>query len=133
MTQQLRATAHITEQDDAIYVAVIWSGVELDRPFTGGFRLMKGQMKLAQGLQIDKPVLVLHSAKSVDEKKWSDVFFTGDAVLNVGEIALLAQNIVGQYSIQAIPGGMHDLVLSRQPARDEVYSFIFNWAKRVLK
>lgn len=51
MTQQLRATAHITEQDDAIYVAVIWSGVELDRPFTGGFRLMKGQMKLAQRLK----------------------------------------------------------------------------------
>ena len=92
-----------------------------------------GQLKLAQGLQIDKPVLVLHAAKSIDEKKWSDVMFTGDAVLNVQEIALQAQNIVGQYSIQAIQGGMHDLILSPKPVREEVYSTIFNWAKRNVK
>lgn len=92
-----------------------------------------GQERLSQGVQINKPVLVLHSAKSIDEKKWSDVFFTGDAVLNVEEIARLAQNIVGQYSIQAVQGGMHDLILSKQPVRDEVYSTIFNWAKRTVK
>lgn len=92
-----------------------------------------GQERLAQGIQINKPVLVLHSAKSIDEKKWSDVFFTGDAVLNVSDIALQAQNIVGQYSIQAVQGGMHDLVLSKQPVREEVYSTIFNWAKRTVK
>lgn len=91
------------------------------------------QERLAQGITINKPVLVLHSAKSVDEKKWSDVFFTGDAVLNVEEIARLSQNIVGQYSIQAVQGGMHDLILSKQPVRDEVYSTIFNWAKRTVK
>ena len=92
-----------------------------------------GQEKLSQGIQINKPVLVLHSAKSVEEKKWSDVFFTGDALLNVEDIARLAQNIVGQYSIQAVQGGMHDLILSKQPVRDEVYSTIFNWAKRTVK
>jgi alpha-beta hydrolase superfamily lysophospholipase len=92
-----------------------------------------GQEKLSQGIQINKPVLVLHSAKSIDEKKWSDVFFTGDAVLNVGDVALQARNIVGQYSIQAVQGGMHDLILSKQPVREEVYSTIFNWAKRTVK
>jgi alpha-beta hydrolase superfamily lysophospholipase len=92
-----------------------------------------GQLKVSQGLQISKPVLVPHSAKSIDEKKWSDIMFTGDAVLNVTEVALQAQNIVGQYSIQAVQGGMHDLILSRKPVRDEVYSTIFNWAKRVVK
>jgi alpha-beta hydrolase superfamily lysophospholipase len=92
-----------------------------------------GQLKVAQGLQINKPVLVLHSTKSIDEKKWSNIMFTGDAVLNVEEIALQAQNIVGQYSIQAVQGGMHDLVLSQKPVREEVYSTIFNWAKRVVK
>lgn len=92
-----------------------------------------GQERLSQGIQINKPVLVLHSAKSIDEKKWSDVFFTGDAVLIVDDIARQAQNIVGQYSIQAVQGGMHDLILSKQPVRDEVYSTIFNWAKRTVK
>jgi alpha-beta hydrolase superfamily lysophospholipase len=94
----------------------------------------QGQQQLSQGLlQINKPVLVLHAAKSIDEKKWSEVMFTGDAVLNVVEVAKQAQNIVGQYSIQAIPGGMHDLILSRKPIREEVYSTIFNWAKRNVK
>jgi alpha-beta hydrolase superfamily lysophospholipase len=92
-----------------------------------------GQLKVSQGLQISKPVLVLHSAKSIDEKKWSDILFTGDAVLDVAEVALQAQNIVGQYSIQAVPGGMHDLILSKKPVREEVYSTIFNWAKRNVK
>ncbi|NIJ55167.1 alpha/beta hydrolase [Dyadobacter arcticus] len=91
------------------------------------------QVKVAQGLQIGKPVLVLHAAKSIDEKKWSDVMFTGDAVINVAQIDLQARNIVGQYSIQAVPGGMHDLILSRKAVRDEVYSTIINWAKRVVK
>lgn len=91
------------------------------------------QERLAQGITINKPVLVLHSAKSIDEKKWSDAFFTGDAVLNVEDVARQAQNIVGQYSIQAVQGGMHDLILSKQPVRGEVYSTIFNWAKRTVK
>lgn len=93
----------------------------------------QGQERLAQGIQIDKPVLVLHAARSIDEKKWSDAFFNGDAVLNVDEVAQQARNIVGQYSIQAVQGGMHDLILSRQPVREEVYSTIFNWAKRTVK
>jgi alpha-beta hydrolase superfamily lysophospholipase len=92
-----------------------------------------GQERVSQGIQINKPVLVLHSAKSIDEKKWSEAFFTGDAVLNVDDIARQAQNIIGQYSIQAVQGGMHDLVLSKQPVRDEVYSTIFNWTKRTVK
>ncbi len=72
--------------------------------------------RLAQGLQINKPVLVLHAAKSIDEKKWSDIFLsTGDAVLNVDEFATQARNIVGQYSIQAVQGGMHDLSFPRKP------------------
>lgn len=91
------------------------------------------QERLTQGISINKPVLVLHAAKSIDEKKWSDIFFTGDAVLNVEEVARQAQNIVGQYSIQAVQGGMHDLILSKQPVREEVYSTIFNWAKRTVK
>ncbi|ACT93181.1 alpha/beta hydrolase [Dyadobacter fermentans] len=95
--------------------------------------VLNGQERLTQGITINKPVLVLHSAKSIDEKKWSDAFFTGDAVLNVDDVARQAQNIIGQYSIQAVQGGMHDLILSRQPVRDEVYSTIFNWAKRAVK
>lgn len=111
-----------------------WKPVEVPAVNFGWIRAIhEGQVKLSQGLQINKPVLVLHSAKSVDEKKWSDAMFTGDAVLNVAEIAQQARNIIGQYSIEAIPGGMHDLVLSRKSVRDDVYMTIFNWARRTVK
>jgi alpha-beta hydrolase superfamily lysophospholipase len=92
-----------------------------------------GLMTLSQGLQINKPVLILHSAKSIDEKKWSDLMFTGDAILNVEEVKLQTKNIEGQFSIQAVPGGMHDLILSKKPVRDEVYSVLFNWIRRNIK
>ena len=92
-----------------------------------------GLLKLSQGLQINKPVLILHSAKSIDEKKWSDVMFTGDAVLDVEEIKLQSKNIEGQFSIQAFEGGMHDLILSKKPVRDEVYQTMFSWIKRNIK
>ncbi|GGB79296.1 alpha/beta hydrolase [Dyadobacter sediminis] len=91
------------------------------------------QQKVAAGLQIGKPVLVLHAARSLDEKKWSEAFFTADAVLNVSDIARMARNIQGQYSIQAVQGGMHDLVLSRKAVRDDVYETIFSWARRNIK
>ncbi|MCE6991293.1 alpha/beta hydrolase [Dyadobacter sp. CY323] len=91
------------------------------------------QEKVTQGLQINKPVLVLHAAKSIEEKKWSDIMFTGDAILDVAAVDTQARNIIGQYSIQAVQGGMHDLILSKKPVRDDVYSTIFNWAKRTVR
>lgn len=95
--------------------------------------VQNGLMTLSQGLQINKPVLILHAAKSIDEKKWSEVMFTGDAILNVEEIKLQTKNIEGQFSIQAVQGGMHDLILSKKPVRDEVYSVLFNWMRRNVK
>lgn len=91
------------------------------------------QQKVSKGLQIGKPVLVLHASRSLDEKKWSEAFFTADAVLNVSEIAGMARNIQGQYSIQAVQGGMHDLILSRKAVREDVYETIFSWARRNVK
>jgi len=92
-----------------------------------------GLEKLSQGLQINKPVLILHASKSINEKKWSDMLFTGDAVLNVEAIATQAKNIEGQFSTQAVPDGMHDLILSKKPVRDDVYLTLFSWLKRNLK
>jgi alpha-beta hydrolase superfamily lysophospholipase len=92
-----------------------------------------GLLRLSQGLQINKPVLIMHATKSIEEKKWSDVMFTGDAVLNVTEMVAQTKNIEGQFSIQAVPGGMHDLILSRKPVRDDVYSIMFGWIKRNIK
>jgi hypothetical protein len=48
---QLKATATIREDDEGIHVDVTWSGVELDRPSTGGFGLKKTHRQLAERLK----------------------------------------------------------------------------------
>jgi alpha-beta hydrolase superfamily lysophospholipase len=83
--------------------------------------------KVQAGLQIGKPVLVMHSDRSVKSKKWTDDFFNGDAVLNVNDIHKYARNISPLVKIVEIKGGMHDLVLSKKEVRTEVYKELFDY------
>ncbi|QRR00019.1 alpha/beta hydrolase [Dyadobacter sandarakinus] len=127
--ESLHETAHGTWRYN-----LSWKPIEVPPVSYGWVRAVAlGLEKLDKGLQIERPVLVLHAAGFIDEKKWSDAFFSGDAVTNINDIETRARNIQGQYSIQAVPGGMHDLILSREPARDEVYSTMLNWARRVIR
>lgn len=111
-----------------------WKPIDI-APVTFGWvrAVSNGLTKLSQGLQINKPVLILHASKSIDEKKWSDILFTGDAILDIEKIKEQEKNIEGQFSSQPIEGGMHDLVLSRKPVREVVYDTIFSWTKRTIK
>lgn len=86
-----------------------------------------GHQKVKDSLTIDKPVLVLFSKKSITEKKWSDVLFTGDAILNVKDIESGARKIKGLVTLKPIDGGLHDLILSPKPVRENVYKVLFYW------
>lgn len=111
-----------------------WKPIDIPPVNYGWIRAVhNGLEKLSQGLQINKPVFIMHSDKSVDENKWSDVLFTGDAVVDVEAMTGQIKNIEGQFSTQAINGGMHDLVLSKKAVREEVYSALFDWLKRNIK
>jgi alpha-beta hydrolase superfamily lysophospholipase len=103
-------------------------------PFNFGFvrALHLAHKKVWKGLQIDVPVLVMHSDNSIYEKTWSEKMFTGDAVLNVAQIRSNAEKISGNVTIQAIPGGMHDLILSPKKTRDMVYQILFDWLQKII-
>ena len=88
------------------------------------------QEKVKNGVNINVPVLVMHSKVSLYEKEWSDKLFTGDAILNVKHISENAQKIQGKVTIQAVEGGMHDLILSPKPVREKVYFDLFEWLKK---
>lgn len=111
-----------------------WKPVEV-APVTYGWikAVSDGLTQLSGGLRINKPVLVLHSAKSVEDKKWSEAFFTGDAILNIPLVVAQTRNIEGQFSLQAIQNGMHDLMLSTKNIRDDVYAIASTWAKRNMR
>ncbi|HRE17890.1 MAG TPA: hypothetical protein PLW86_12640, partial [Rhodocyclaceae bacterium] len=55
---------------------------------------------------------------------------SADTVLNVADMRRLAPRLGTQVEIQAIPGGMHDLVLSPPAAREQVWQILGQWLAR---
>ena len=85
------------------------------------------QKKIQNNLVIDVPLLVLYSNTSIYENHWSEKFKEGDAVLNVNHIRNYASKIEGNVTSFEIENGMHDLILSKKPVRENVYKKMFEW------
>jgi alpha-beta hydrolase superfamily lysophospholipase len=69
------------------------------------------------GLGLALPVLSMHSDEA-------------DIVLDWRDIARWSRTLGPRVSVLAFPGGLHDLVLSRAPVREEVFRQLFSWAER---
>ncbi len=80
--------------------------------------ILAAQAKVHAGLKIDCPVLAMHSDEA-------------DIVLDWRHIAKWGRTLGREASVLAFPGGLHDLVLSRQEIRDAVFGQLFSWAARV--
>ncbi|MCC6412668.1 MAG: alpha/beta hydrolase [Saprospiraceae bacterium] len=98
-------------------------------PVNYGFinAIHQGHETVHKGLTIGKPVLVLRSDNSVYNKKWNDNMLTGDAILNVEHIEEQSRKIKNNCTIKVVKNGMHDLILSPKPVRDEAYRMLFEW------
>ncbi|MDL2255510.1 alpha/beta hydrolase [Parabacteroides sp. OttesenSCG-928-K15] len=93
--------------------------------------IYQGQKELKTPFPIDKPVLVLHSDKSVHDFSAMRQLHTRDAILNIKDIDRIARHIVGNVEITTIEGGLHDLFLSARPVREKVYASLFSWLGRM--
>ena len=100
-------------------------------PFYGGWidMILSAQAEVERGLDLSLPVLCLHSDHSHtpgDAPTPED--FRADTVLRVEDIARLAPRLGRRVSVEAIVGGLHDLVLSapevRQLAIERMLSFL---------
>lgn len=87
----------------------------------------QAQKQIRSGLDIQQPILVMHSDHSVYEKQWSGEWLHGDTILNVDDIHKYAQHLGENVEIEVIPNGMHDLILSQENIRNEVYTKLFQW------
>lgn len=88
----------------------------------------QGHLKIAKGISVSKPILILHSSHSVYLSKWNKAIFEGDAILNVNDIIKKAKLIDSPHKeVIGFSGAMHDLVLSRKPVRDIVFNAVFVW------
>lgn len=98
--------------------------------FAGWIRAIKaGQDRVAAGLEVRGPVLVLSSAKSAQPTSMSDPrVFSTDIVLDVEQIRRRAPLLGRHVTLAQIEGAMHDVTLSRAPVRkivfDEVSVFL---------
>jgi alpha-beta hydrolase superfamily lysophospholipase len=99
-------------------------------PARAGFArtVRRGHKRVAAGLAIDVPVLVLASDASGPDDVWHDRLVTTDSVLDVADMKRLAPSLGPDVTFVEIPGGAHDLALSPAPARDtyvaEVLAFL---------
>ena len=78
------------------------------------------------------PILVMHSGCSYKDEEWSDDYERCDGVLNVEHIRKYGADLGESVQLERIEGGLHDLFLSHEPARDNAYRAMFNFLDRKL-
>ncbi|WP_028050522.1 alpha/beta hydrolase [Cellulomonas sp. URHD0024] len=83
-----------------------------------GRTVRRGHKRVAAGLSIDVPVLVLASDRSGPDTRWHADLLTTDSVLDVQQIKDRAPLLGADVTFVEVPGGAHDLALSPAPARD---------------
>jgi alpha-beta hydrolase superfamily lysophospholipase len=97
---------------------------ELSWPvYAGWIRAVRvGQARIARGLEIDAPVLMMSSSRSghPTSDDHPDVLST-DVVLDVERMRRRAGQLSRHVTIVQVPGALHDVTLSPEPALTRVY------------
>lgn len=89
--------------------------------------ILAGHVRVAAGLAIEAPVLVLASSRSDFRRTWDDVLKSVDMVLDVEKMAARAVALGPCVTVCRIEGGMHDLTLSAPAVREGVFAHIERW------
>jgi alpha-beta hydrolase superfamily lysophospholipase len=74
----------------------------------------------------------MHSKRSAWLKHWSQEAMITDIVLDVADMVRLAPRLGSQVEVKAIKDGIHDLVLSTQLPRKQVFKELNDWLNRVV-
>jgi len=89
--------------------------------------IRRGHARVARGLAVDCPVLVLSSDASGPDDRWHDALVTTDSVLDVAHVAARAPLLGPDVTYVQVVGGAHDLALSPAPARDRYLDEVLGW------
>ena len=102
-------------------------------PLTSGWisAIYYAQKAIRNKLNLDIPILVLHSDKSGEGEQWSDLFLQADIVLDVNDIKKYTPYLGERAKAVTIEGGVHDLILSEEKARTNTYDEIFRFINEV--
>lgn len=91
--------------------------------------VIAGQGRVAQGLAIDTPVLVMMSSRSSTPKQWSEDLASEDIVLDVDKLAAASVRLGHCVTVVRIDGGVHDLALSSGPVSARAGAQAARWQR----
>ncbi|GAA1308692.1 alpha/beta hydrolase [Planotetraspora silvatica] len=89
--------------------------------------IRRAHRRLHAGLRVDVPVLVLAAEQSLKARDFVPGAHGADIVLDTEQIARWSTRIGPHVTCVRVPGGMHDLVLSAEPVRKQVFAEIDRW------
>jgi len=91
--------------------------------------VLAGHTKVARGLNIEVPILVLLSRGSANGLFWSEEMRRTDAVLDVNVIAARALTLGRTVTVERIEGALHDVFLSPAAVRGDAYARLSRWLR----
>lgn len=96
--------------------------------YAGWLRAVRaGHRRLAAGLSLGVPVLLLRSTRSVKARGWDEALRTSDAVLNVAHMAAAVPKIGDRVTEVPLDDAMHDVFLSRPAVRARALDVLADW------
>lgn len=100
-----------------------WKPEESWPVYAGWIRAVRqGQARIARGLEVDAPVLLISSARSGHPTSDDDPeLMSTDVVLDIERMRRRAAQLSRHVTIVQVPGALHDVTLSREPVRNHVY------------
>lgn len=91
--------------------------------------VLNGHAQVGSGLDIDVPVLMLLSTRTLIQADWSPEMMEVDAVIDVNEIARPGIRIGRRVMVNRYAGALHDVILSAEPVRRLVYADLASWLR----
>ncbi len=105
-----------------------WKPIEGIPTRAGWIRAIhQAHRRIQAGLTLDCPILCLFSSASSRPQAFEGIACRSDTVLDVKDIARYSTTLGSNVTQRVITHGMHDLVLSREPARSEVFAAMRAW------
>jgi alpha-beta hydrolase superfamily lysophospholipase len=89
--------------------------------------ILLGQKRLHAGLDIQAPVIIASSTTSYKRARWGDEARAADSVLDIDHMARWAPALGRRTTLVRIEGGLHDLTLSAEPARKQLFDEVGRW------
>ncbi|WP_028245862.1 alpha/beta hydrolase [Pseudoclavibacter soli] len=90
--------------------------------------VLAGHRRVAEGLDVQAPILTLLSSTSTLSSTWRESMRHSDCVINVEDVARRALRLGHEVTVTRVDDAVHDVFLSRRSVRDRAFAAIERWA-----